>query len=181
VYTLLAEDDVFPRRAFPSTHRLAGCDYDVAFAATIDSQRGAVARVVHSQVEALLHELIMRIVADSVIDDWKLIATTTPLSPHPRGQLVVAAQPAIVDRVLTALDSSKADWRTPRSLAKELQVSEPEIRKALESMTDEVRQPIAARGDELSYYRLTKRKKTWQERVRWLLLAVGGTPPNKIR
>ncbi len=99
----------------------------------------------------------------------------------PRLQLLVAAQPAIIDRVRGALETSKADWRTSHSLAKELGVSENDVLRAIESMASEVRQPIAARGEEVNYYRLASRGKTWQERVRWLLLAVGGTPPHKIR
>jgi hypothetical protein len=100
---------------------------------------------------------------------------------RPRAELVVAAQPRVMDLVRAALAGSRVDWRTPRSLAKELGVSEVEVRTVLKSLGEEVRQPIAARGDEHNYFRLTKRGKTWQERLRWLLLALGRTPPDKIR
>jgi hypothetical protein len=99
----------------------------------------------------------------------------------PRRQLVVAARPMIIDRVRSALQSSTVDWRTPPSLARQLGVSEAEIRSALKEMAAEVRHPIAARDAELDYYRLSNLGKTWQERVRWLLLLLGRTPPNKIR
>lgn len=115
------------------------------------------------------------------IASFRIATSLSESGRSPRSQLVVAAQPAIVDRVRKALQESTVDWRTPPSLADELEVSEIEVRKALESMGDAVRQPIAASGDELNYFRLSERGKTWQERLRWVLLAIGRTPPNKLR
>lgn len=124
------------------------------------------------------------IVYRALVGQIASFVTETVLSESgrsPRSQLVVAAQPAIIDRVRKALEESTVDWRTPTSLATELEVSEIEVRKALASMGSEVRQPLAASGDELNYFRLSERGKTWQERLRWLLLAIGRTPPSKIR
>lgn len=87
----------------------------------------------------------------------------------------------LVGRVRTALEASEFDWRTPVSLAKELEVAEADIRSALVALGDDVRQPIAADGEEKQFYRLASRGLTWQEKVRKARLILGRTPPRTSR
>ena len=89
---------------------------------------------------------------------------------------------SVAERVSVALRETDFDWRTPGSLAREIGADEADVRVALSSMRDELRHPVAARGEERDYFRLAARGLTWQERIRRVKLALARTPvgPDRV-
>lgn len=84
-------------------------------------------------------------------------------------------------QLIDVLKKTKSEWRTPRSLARQLDVDESDVRDALEALGNHVRRPIAARGVERDYFRLTERGTTRREKLRRLKLALGRTPVPRHR
>ena len=97
------------------------------------------------------------------------------LAPQARNEPLVPV-PSIADRALKALGTAQYDWLTPASLAKQLEVSEADVRATLAALGSKVRRPIGASGREHDYYRLSSKPPTWQERVRKLRALITFTP-----
>jgi len=70
------------------------------------------------------------------------------------------------DRLMAALDLSKADFRTVTSLGRELGISDDEVSRLLIELGGRVRRPVLATGAETGYYRSATRGMTLRERLR---------------
>lgn len=83
----------------------------------------------------------------------------------------------IAPLVLKAMTESPSDFRTPGSLAQEIGVAEPEVRRALAHLGDQVRRPVGGEPLYPDWFRVTARGMTGRElwwRIRALL---GHTTP----
>jgi hypothetical protein len=80
---------------------------------------------------------------------------------------------AITAAVERALRTTTYDFRTPKSLAVELERSEPEVREALRELGDRVRRPLASGAEYQDWYRLVDKGRTRRERL-LLFRAIAG-------
>ena len=97
---------------------------------------------------------------------------------YPRSEIVIGSEGDLMERLIDALRTTKSDWRTPGSLAKQIGADPMEVSELLYILGKEgvVRHPFRASEDELDYYRATDRRMTWQETVRRIRLALERTP-----
>lgn len=78
-------------------------------------------------------------------------------------------------RVLQVMENSKSDFRTPDSLARELAVSEADVRSALVILGDKVRRPLGGEDLYPDWFRPTSRRATPREKW-WRFRTLAGYP-----
>ena len=74
------------------------------------------------------------------------------------------------------LDNAATDWMRLETLASQVGLPQFYVEAAIKLLGNEVRNPVGARDEELTHYRLSARGLTWGERLRVFKSRIGRYP-----